>query len=48
MTHARPYKEAFSVEHGVSEIRRCSGTQFDPAIVEAFMTLEHHTLVDPA
>jgi putative two-component system response regulator len=46
MTHARPYKEAFSVEHGVSEIRRCSGTQFDPGIVEAFMTLEHHTLVD--
>lgn len=48
MTHARPYKDAFSVEHGVSEIRRCSGTQFDPGIVEVFMTLDHHTLVDSA
>ena len=48
MTHARPYKSAFPVEHAVSEIRRCSGTQFDPRIVEAFMTLDHHTLVDTA
>ncbi len=48
MTHARPYKDAFSVEHGVCEIQRCSGTQFDPGIVRAFMTLEHHELVDVA
>jgi PAS domain S-box-containing protein len=46
MTHARPYKQAFSVEHAVAEIRRCSASQFDPAIVEAFMTLVHHELVD--
>jgi putative two-component system response regulator len=48
MTHARPYKSAFSVEHAVAEIQRCSGAQFDPRIVEAFMTLDHHPLVDAA
>jgi putative two-component system response regulator len=46
MTHARPYKGALSVRHAVAEIRRCSGTQFDPQIVEAFLTLDHQELVD--
>jgi HD-GYP domain-containing protein (c-di-GMP phosphodiesterase class II) len=46
MTHARPYKAAFSVEHAVAEIKRCSGTQFDPQVVEAFMTLRHYDLVE--
>lgn len=46
MTHARPYKSAFSVGHAVAEIRRCSGTQFDPRIVKAFMTLNHGELVE--
>jgi putative two-component system response regulator len=46
MTHARPYKAALSVEHAVAEIRRCSGTQFDPRIVRAFLALDHHALVD--
>jgi putative two-component system response regulator len=45
MTHVRPYKGAFSVRHAVAEIKRCSGTQFDPQIVEAFMTLNHQELV---
>ena len=45
MTHARPYKIAFSVGHAVAEIQRCRGTQFDPDIVEAFMTLDHHELL---
>lgn len=48
MTHARPYKQAFSVEHALAEIQRCSATQFDPRIVEAFMTLDHQALVDRA
>jgi PAS domain S-box-containing protein len=46
MTHARPYKSALSVEHAVQEIACCSGTQFDPGIVAAFMTLDHERLVD--
>jgi putative two-component system response regulator len=46
ITHARPYKPAFSVEHAVAEIERCSATQFDPRVVDAFMTLAHRGLVD--
>ncbi len=46
MTHARPYKGALSVGHAVAEIERCSGTQFDPRIVAAFLTLDHRKLVD--
>ncbi len=46
MTHARPYKGALSVGDAVAEIKRCSGSQFDPHIVEAFMTLDHQELVD--
>ncbi len=46
MTHARPYKQAFSLEHAVAEIRRCGGTQFDPLVVDAFLTLEHAQLID--
>jgi putative two-component system response regulator len=46
MTHTRPYKRALSVEHAVGEIGRCRGTQFDPRVVDAFMRLDHHALVD--
>jgi PAS domain S-box-containing protein len=46
MTHARPYKGALPVEHAVAEIKRCSGTQFDPRVVEAFLKLDPHELVD--
>ena len=45
MTHARPYKSAYSVRHAVAEIKRCRGTQFDPQVVDAFMTLDHRALV---
>lgn len=33
---ARPYKPARTHEEAVVELRRCAGTQFDPAIVETF------------
>ena len=46
MTHARPYKGALPVEHAVAEIERCRGTQFDTRVVDAFMRLDHHTLID--
>jgi HD-GYP domain-containing protein (c-di-GMP phosphodiesterase class II) len=35
----RPYRDARSVEEAVAEIRRCAGTQFDPAVVEAFCSV---------
>lgn len=40
MVSHRPYREAFSKEQARKELRRCSGTQFDPRIVEAFLESE--------
>jgi len=39
MTTDRPYRRALSIEEAVREIRRCSGTQFDPEIVKIFVSL---------
>jgi diguanylate cyclase (GGDEF)-like protein len=33
----RPYRKARSLEEGLAELRRCSGTQFDPEMVHAFV-----------
>ncbi|MBN2446949.1 MAG: response regulator [Phycisphaerae bacterium] len=40
LTTRRSYKEAFSHEHATECIVKASGTQFDPAVVEAFLTRE--------
>ena len=40
MTSDRPYRRAMSVEAACGEITRCRGTQFDPAIVDAFARLD--------
>jgi putative two-component system response regulator len=37
ITHARPYKQAFPTAHAIAEISRASGSQFDPAVVDAFL-----------
>jgi len=37
MTSKRTYKSAMSKDDAVKELRRCSGTQFDPALVEKFI-----------
>ena len=37
MTHARVYKQAATHNQAIEEIKRCSGTQFDPLIVELFL-----------
>jgi two-component system, cell cycle response regulator len=39
MVSERPYREAMSVEEARAELRRCAGTQFDAAIVEAFLSI---------
>lgn len=39
MLHDRPYKKAFSKEEAMEEIKRCSGTQFDPNIAKIFLEL---------
>lgn len=39
LVHQRPYKEAWPVEEAVAYIRERSGKQFDPHVVEAFLTI---------
>ncbi len=36
MTSERPYRSARTVAFATDEIQRCAGSQFDPAVVEAF------------
>jgi HD-GYP domain-containing protein (c-di-GMP phosphodiesterase class II) len=35
----RPYAKSASVADALAELRRCAGTQFDPAVVETFCDL---------
>jgi PAS domain S-box-containing protein/putative nucleotidyltransferase with HDIG domain len=37
MTSDRPYRAALGKEHAIAELKKHSGTQFDPDIVEAFL-----------
>ncbi|MCW8131940.1 MAG: HD domain-containing protein [Planctomycetota bacterium] len=43
MLSRRSYSAPKSVEETVSELRRCSGTQFDPQVVEALITVLKHS-----
>ena len=37
MTHERSYRKALSTEEAIAELERGAGTQFDRAVVEAFL-----------
>ena len=37
MTSDRPYRKAMEMKDAIKELRRCSGTQFDPGLVEVFI-----------
>lgn len=37
MTSDRPYRSAMPAARAVAEVKRCAGTQFDPAVVKAFL-----------
>ena len=39
LVHERPYKEGMSVQDAAEELRSNAGTQFDPAVVDAFEAL---------
>jgi HD-GYP domain-containing protein (c-di-GMP phosphodiesterase class II) len=39
MTTTRSYREAMAPAAAAAELVRCAGTQFDPAVVEALLTV---------
>jgi putative nucleotidyltransferase with HDIG domain len=39
MINDRPYRKAMSIEEALAELLRCSGSQFDPEIVNVFMDI---------
>ena len=43
MTSDRPYRPALSIETAVREVRKFSGTQFDPDAAEAFLSIPIRT-----
>jgi putative nucleotidyltransferase with HDIG domain len=38
LTHPRPYKNAWTITEGITEIKRQSGHHFDPQVVEVFLS----------
>ncbi len=45
MISDRPYRRALPMSHAREEIQRCSGSQFDPQVVDVFMSIpEQHWL----
>ena len=38
MTSDRPYRPALSPGEAIAELERCSGAQFDPEVVDVFVT----------
>jgi len=39
MTNDRPYCQAKGEEEALAEVQRCSGTQFDPELVDIFISI---------
>jgi HD-GYP domain-containing protein (c-di-GMP phosphodiesterase class II) len=39
LTYGRPYREPVSPIEALEEIKRCAGIQFDPRLVESFVSL---------
>jgi HD-GYP domain-containing protein (c-di-GMP phosphodiesterase class II) len=44
MTFDRPYSKAISFEAAKAEIKRCTGSHFDPAVVESFFRVPEDLL----
>jgi PAS domain S-box-containing protein/putative nucleotidyltransferase with HDIG domain len=42
LTHERPYKPAWPTEQAIALVRSSAGTQFDPRVVAAFLTVREH------
>ena len=39
MTSDRPYRRAMSRPRAIAELRRCAGTQFDPSVIDALLSV---------
>jgi putative nucleotidyltransferase with HDIG domain len=39
MISDRPYRPSCGREYAISELKRCSGTQFDPSVVQSFLSV---------
>jgi putative nucleotidyltransferase with HDIG domain len=46
MISDRPYRKALPMSHACQEIRRCANTQFDPKVVEVFLTIPEQHWID--
>ena len=46
MTHDRVYRKAMNLEDAALELKNCSGTQFDPEMIEAFLKMLEEHLFD--
>jgi HD-GYP domain-containing protein (c-di-GMP phosphodiesterase class II) len=44
-TSDRPYRKALTFEAVYLEIRSCSGSQFDPRIADAFLSIRSETWI---
>jgi putative two-component system response regulator len=40
LVHSRPYKQAWTAERALEELRKQRGRQFDPAVVDAFLRVQ--------
>jgi putative nucleotidyltransferase with HDIG domain len=47
ITSQRPYRRPLSFQEAIDEVIRCSGTQFDPDIVDAFLKLRSSPYCPP-
>lgn len=45
MTTDRPYRKALTFEEALAELWRCSCSQFDPDVVEAFNRVHEEEIV---
>jgi diguanylate cyclase (GGDEF)-like protein/PAS domain S-box-containing protein/putative nucleotidyltransferase with HDIG domain len=48
LTHERSYRNALSREEAIGELERGAGTQFDPAVLKAFLALVERRGEEPA
>ncbi|MCB9858100.1 MAG: HD domain-containing protein [Phycisphaerales bacterium] len=48
MTSNRTYRAALPIPMAISEIRRCSGSQFDPFLAERFLAANPHAMFEAA